>query len=165
MSDGPAFTVRPAAPADAGTLAAVHLDSISGLGARGYTAEQVAAWRAPCNPQRYVENMARGERFFLAFGGGGRPEPLGFSSYRVEAGRHRIATYVVSSGARSGVGTALFRAAEDLARACGAPEIHVDASVVSVEFYLSLGFVELGRGVHPMRAGGELACVFMRKTL
>jgi hypothetical protein len=46
-----------------------------------------------------------------------------------------------------------------------AREIHVDSSLVAVGFYLALGFDEVARGAHPLRVGGELPCVFMRKVL
>ena len=159
------FVVRPARPADAQAICTVHIDSIMTLGARGYPPEQVALWHQPCVPQRYVDAMSRGERFFVAVAPDLAPEALGFSSYRVERSLHRIATYVAARAARRGVGTALYRAAEDLARASGASDVHVDASLVAVEFYLSLGFVELGRGSHRLRVGGEMKCVFMRKRL
>jgi GNAT superfamily N-acetyltransferase len=160
-----AFTVRPADPSDAAAISAVHVDSITTLGARGYTPEQVASWCQPCVPQRYIDAMARGERFFLSVTSEAVPELLGFSAYRVEHGRHRIATYVAAHAARRGVGTALYRVAEELARRSGAREVHVDSSLVAVEFYLALGFIELARGAHRLRIGGELPCVFMRKAL
>src|SRR5437667_7044354 len=82
--------------------------------------------------------MARGEAFFLAL----RRDPgtpveaaLGFSSYRLEAGKHRTAIYVRGGAARMGVGTALFHAAETEARNRGVDEIHVDASLVALAFY------------------------------
>ena len=159
------FVVRPARPADAEALCTVHIDSITTLGARGYAPEQVALWHQPCAPQRYLDAMAGRERFFIAIESDRPSEALGFSAYRVERGLHRIATYVAARAARRGVGTALYRAAEDLARASGASDVHVDASLVAVEFYLSLGFVELGRGSHRLRVGGEMKCVFMRKRL
>ena len=109
--------------------------------------------------------MAGGECFFVAVQADAPSKGVGFSAYRVEHGLHRIATYVAGSTARLGVGTALYRAAEDVARAAGATAIHVDSSLVAVEFYLSLGFVERGRGAHPLRIGGEMQCVFMEKRL
>ncbi|GEJ55960.1 GNAT family N-acetyltransferase [Anaeromyxobacter diazotrophicus] len=159
------FIVRPAGPCDAAAITAVHIDSITVLGARGYAPDQVAQWRLPCAPQRYVDAMARGEHFFLAVTSDTAPGPLGFSAYRVEHGLHRIATYVAARGARRGVGTALYLAAEELARTRGAREIHVDSSLVAVDFYLALGFDEVARGAHPLRIGGDLPCVFMRKVI
>jgi len=157
------YLIRPASPADAEAITAVHVDSITNLGAREYPPDQIALWQRHCAPQRYLDNMVRGERFFLAVTADALADPVGFSAYRVEGGRHRIATHVAVRGARRGVGTALYCAAEDVARECGAPEIYNRASLVAVEFYLSLGFVELGRGSHRV-LDGELPCVFMRKT-
>jgi len=161
-----AFHVRPAAENDGQRLADIHRESITTLGARAYPPEIVAEWVRPVAPQRYLDQMARGERYFLAESAGPGPEVLGFSSHRIEGGQHRTAVYVAARAARRGVGTALFRAAEAEARAQGAREVHVDASVGAVGFYLSCGFEELGRGEHPLRSGrGSMACVFMRKVL
>jgi putative acetyltransferase len=160
------FHVRPATAADAGLLAAVHAESISTLGARAYPAEVVAEWMRPCAPQRYLDQMVRGETYFLAEEDGGADRVLGFSSHRVEGGKHRTAVYVAERCARGGVGSALFRAAEAAARAAGATEVEVSASVGAVGFYRANGFEELGPGEHRLRSGrGSMACVFMRKRL
>jgi putative acetyltransferase len=160
------FAIRRAAAADAALLAAIHRESIETLGARAYAPEMVAVWARPCVPQRYLDQMARGERYFLALAGSAGEEVLGFSSYRLEDGKHRTAVFVAERAARRGVGCALFRAAEAEARAAGAAEVHVDASVGAVGFYLAVGFEELGRGEHRLRDGrGAMACAFMRKRL
>jgi putative acetyltransferase len=158
--------VRPASEADAPLLAAVHAESISSLGAKAYPPEVVAEWIRPCTAQRYLDQMARGETYFLAFADGGEHRALGFSSYRLEEGRHRTAVYVAERAARRGVGSALFAAAEAAARAVGAQEIDVSSSLAAVDFYRARGFEELSRGLHHLRSGrGSMACVFMRKRL
>ncbi|MBI5071170.1 MAG: GNAT family N-acetyltransferase [Deltaproteobacteria bacterium] len=162
----PPVYVHRASAADAGRLAAIHRESIETLGAQAYAPELVAVWARPCVPRRYLDQMERGERYFLALAGATGEEVLGFSSYRLEEGRHRTAVFVAARAARRGVGSTLFRAAEAEARAAGATEVHVDASVGAVGFYRAVGFEELGRGEHRLRDGrGAMACVFMRKRL
>jgi ribosomal protein S18 acetylase RimI-like enzyme len=161
-----ALAIGPATPEDAPRIAAVHADSIRTLGATAYPPEVVAEWARPCVPQRYLDQMRRGEAYFLASRAGARDDVLGFSSYRLEAGKHRTAVYVSGSAARRGVGTALFRVAEAAAIAGGARHIHVNASLAAVEFYRAHGFQELGRGLHQLRSGrGAMACVFMAKSV
>jgi putative acetyltransferase len=106
--------------------------------------------------------MESGELFFVAVSGN---HVLGFSSYRVDDGKHRTAVYVRGEAARIGVGTALFNEAEAAARKQGASEIHVDASLAAVRFYEDLGFEELARGQHRSKSGTFMDCVFMRKLL
>jgi GNAT superfamily N-acetyltransferase len=110
--------------------------------------------------------MESGELFFLAVRSDGACERvLGFSSYRVEKGKHRTAIYVRGEAARMGVGTALFEVAETAAREHGANEIHVDASLAAVGFYNARGFEELAAGHHRLESGALMDCVFMRKKL
>ncbi len=160
------FLVRRATRDDAQVLAAVHAESIATLGAAAYPPEVVEEWVRPCVAQRYLDQMERGETYFLAVETGGAAAALGFSSHRLEAGRHRTAVYVAGRAARKGVGRALLAAAEAEARAAGAVETHVSASLAAVGFYRAVGFEELGPGVHHLRSGrGTMACVFMRKRL
>jgi GNAT superfamily N-acetyltransferase len=108
--------------------------------------------------------MDGGELFFLAIRNDeSSKRALGFSSYRVEDGRHRTAIYVQGDAARFGIGTALFEAAENAAHEHGATELHVDASLAAVAFYESVGFERLATGRHRLNSGAVMDCVFMRK--
>ena len=155
-----------ASPADAAQIADAHLDSIHSLGAKAYAPDVVAVWGAPRDIERYKSAMESDQVFYVAVATGPTADRvLGFSSHRVEDGRHRTAIYVRGDAARMGVGTALFQAAETTAHEQGASEIHVDASLAAVEFYKSLGFEPLGIGQHRLSSGMLMDCVFMRKTL
>jgi GNAT superfamily N-acetyltransferase len=155
--------VRAAREEDAEGIAEAHVDAIRTLGAAGYDRGVVEAWGAARSGERYVRAMAAGERFFVAEDEDGRI--VGFAAHRVEAGLHRTAVYVRGGASRRGVGTALFRAAEAVAREQGAREIRVDASLVAVGFYGANGFVEVEAARHRLRGGSEMACVVMRKVL
>jgi putative acetyltransferase len=163
---GSRFTIRRALPVDAGQIGEAHVDSIHSLGAKAYGPDVVSVWGAPKDIERYRQSMESAEVFFVAVAVGQADDRvLGFSSYRMEEGKHRTAVYVRGEAARMGVGTALFQAAEATAREHGASEIHVDSSVGAVGFYKSLGFEELGAGQHCLSSGLLMDCVFMRKTL
>jgi putative acetyltransferase len=160
----PRFIIRRASPADAEQIGAAHVDSIHSLGAKAYGPDVVAVWGAPKDVERYRRSMESAEVFFVAVADGPAGEPvLGFSSYRMEEGKHRTAIYVRGEAARMGVGTALFRVAEAAALEHGASEIHVDSALGAVPFYKSLGFEELGAGQHRMSSGMLMDCVFMKK--
>lgn len=111
--------------------------------------------------------MENSELFFVAVEHKARKDKrmLGFSSYRVEKGKHRTAVYVRGDSSRRGVGTTLYRCAENLAIEHGAREIDVDSSLCAVAFYKANGFQELGTGEHKLESGRKMACVFMRKQL
>ncbi len=161
------FAVRPAVKSDSDGIAEAHMASIRSLGAKAYDPEIINDWGAPRTGETYIRAMEKGELFFVAV----EREPgkderiLGFSSYRFEDGKHRTAVYVRGDVSRSGVGTALFTAAESAARQHGAEEIDVDASLAAVAFYHANDFKELGAGEHKLKSGKRMACVFMRKHL
>lgn len=162
----PGVHVRPAGPSDGDRIAEAHVDaivSLGSIGAAGYDEATIADWAAPRSGERYRQAMAAGERIFVATDDHGRC--LGFSAHRVEDGVHRTAVYVRGSASRRGLGTALYAAAEAVARAEAAREVVVDASLVAVPFYAANGFHRGAPAVHTLRSGRPMACVRMWKPL
>lgn len=160
------FEIRRATTSDAHAIAAAHRDSIQSIGPLFYPQDIVDAWGAGLTRDLYVNAMERGEVFFIAVGEiDGKRAVLGFSSHRVDGTEHGTAVYVRGSAARRGIGSSLFRLAEEDAIAAGAASIDVDASLAAVDFYKSNGFDELGRGEHRLPSGRRMPCVFMRKAL
>jgi len=163
----PGVVIRRATPADADAILAAHRDSIESLGPASYSREAVDAWGHGLTPELYINAMNGGEVFFIALGNvDGRQEVLGFATHRVDdAVRHATAVYVRGSAARRGLGSALFRHAEEDVIASGAESIEISASLGAVPFYLANGFSETGRGHIRLRSGTSMACVFMTKAL
>jgi len=160
------FQIRRAHPIDANALAEVHMESIRSIGVKFYAEEVVREWGAPRDGTPYLNAMQHGQIFFVACSSSVVDGSiLGFSSWRIEDARHRIAVYVSDSASRKGIGSALFQAAEEIARVQGAREIHVDSSLAAVEFYLRKGFEKISSGEHAMRSGMRMGCVFMRKSI
>jgi GNAT superfamily N-acetyltransferase len=157
---------RQARPDDADAILAAHLDSIRSIGPRFYPLEIVEAWSAGLSRDVYVNAMEGGEAFFIATGPiDGEPAVLGFASHRVDDAQDGASVYVRGIAARRGIGTRLFRLAEEHARAHGATSINIQASVAGVAFYLANGFEEVGRGEALLLTGRSMPCVFMRKRL
>jgi GNAT superfamily N-acetyltransferase len=157
---------RRATPADAAAIAVAHLDSIRSIGSAYYPPDIVEEWGAGLTPDIYVKAMEAGEVFFIATGNvDGQPAVLGFSSHRVDDQQDGASVYVRGGAGRRGIGTALFRLAEEHARAHGATAIQIQASLAGVEFYKACGFEEIGRGEARLMSGQSMPCVFMRKRL
>jgi putative acetyltransferase len=157
---------RRASPADAEAILAAHLDSIRSIGPRFYPPEIVEAWAEGLTPEVYRNAMASGEAFFIATGDeDGRPTVLGFSTHRVDDEQDGASVYVRGSASRRGLGSALLRLAEQHARAQGATEIRIQASLAGVAFYQKNGFEELERGNAVLMTGRSMPCVMMRKPL
>jgi putative acetyltransferase len=159
------FETRRAHPSDADQIAVAHLDSILTLGPLFYPPQVVNDWAHGLTADTYVNAMAGGEVFFIAVAQDGRTV-LGFASdYRREGTEHGTSVYVRGDVARRGIGSALLKKAEAEAISRGATSVHVEASLVGVEFYKAHGFVEISRGETHLRSGRPIACVFMRKVL
>jgi len=160
------FTTRRADPGDADAILAAHLDSIRSIGPSFYPPAIVDAWAEGLTRDVYVNAMEGGEAFFIATGDiDGESVVLGFATHRVDDAQDGVSVYVRGSAARSGIGTALLRLAEEHARAHGATSIHIQASLASVAFYTANGFEELGPGDAILMTGRSMPCVFMRKRL
>jgi GNAT superfamily N-acetyltransferase len=72
---------------------------------------------------------------------------------------------VATEHVRQGIGRAILRRLEELAREAGLTELRMDASINSVPFYRANGFVAVELGEHVMSSGGRMSCVRMQKTL
>lgn len=125
-------------------------------------AEIIDAWGAGLTRDLYLMAMERGEKFWIAVG---QKSVLGFSSHRVDEHEHGPAIYVRGNAAGQGIGSALFRVAEDSAKRAGATSLSISASLAAVVFYRARGFEEVGRGEHRLQSGKPMPCVFMRKVL
>lgn len=157
---------RQAHPADAEAILAAHLDSIQSIGPRFYSPEIVEAWSAGLTRDVYVNAMEGGEVFFIAIGPiNGESAVLGFATHRVDDAQDGTSVYVRGIASRCGVGTRLFRLAEEHARARGATSINIQASLAGVAFYRANAFEEVGPGEALLLTGRSVPCVFMRKLL
>ena len=158
--------IRRATEADAPAIALAHVDSIRTLGPSYYPPETVDAWAEGLTPSLYTRAMQQGEAFFVAIGEiDGEQVVLGFSTHRVDDRLDGLAVYVRGRASRQGIGTSLLREAEQHARSSGATTIHIQASLAGVEFWRANGFEEIERVDAPLRSGGSIPCVSMRKQL
>jgi GNAT superfamily N-acetyltransferase len=158
--------IRRAIEEDAPAIAVAHLDSIRAIGPSYYSQELVAAWAEGLTADVYTRAMQGGEAFFIATGElDGEQVVLGFSTHRVDDDQDGVAVYVRGRAARRGIGTALLRLAEQDARSRGATTIQIQATLAGVEFWRANGFEELERVDAPLRSGGTIPCVSMRKRL
>ena len=158
---GREFRVRPATPADAEAVCAVHVASIRRLCARDYTAEQIEVWAGGKHPDRYVRAMAEGETFFVAEGLEATPTVIGFSSVLGDEVR---AVYVHPDHVGVGVGRALLAAVEEHARDGGVEVLRLNSTTTAREFYTAHGYQNDGESIFDMLGVG-LPCVKMSKRL
>lgn len=151
--------VRRAGPGDAAALAATMRASIRTLGRGAYPPRTLAAWSSL--PALYhAWAMTAGGETCLAAERAGRV--VGYAALR---GAELTALFVRPGAARGGVGTALLRRVEALARRRGEAALWTKAARSGAAFYRARGFA----GERPVRValpgGGALEAVLLRKRL
>jgi putative acetyltransferase len=158
--------VRPARPADAGTVLALHVAAIRAFGPEAYDDEQVEAWAAPSDGASGYPIDEPGEHCVVverdgALVGVGH---LTDDAEGYEADRAVEAVYVHPDHTRRGVGSALLAHLEGYTRGTGADTLELWASLNAVEFYEAVGWERTEERTR--RTGGvELTVVVTGKSL
>jgi putative acetyltransferase len=153
-----AFTIRPATPADAEALSALHKASVRALCLGAYTADEIEAWLREREPQGFRHAMTDGGETMLVAEHDGAV--VGFASIKGTA-LHGL--YVDPTTGR-GAGRVLLLAVEDEVRRRGASVLSLQATLNAVPFYRQHGFMRQDRST--VRSGGrDLAVLVMIKTL
>jgi N-acetylglutamate synthase-like GNAT family acetyltransferase len=75
------------------------------------------------------------------------------------------ACYVLREVCRQGVGEAIVRRLEGIARERGASSLTLDASLNAVSFYARLGYERIEQGEHLLSCEVAMPCVKMHKVL
>lgn len=162
-------TVREAVWADGRRIRDVHVDAIEGLASRAYDETQIAAWAGDREPDDYAIDSR--ETYFVVAERGDRL--LGFGSLKPEAGDYFQgsvdgevnAVYVRPEVARNGIGSRIYAALEERARAALVESLGLWASVNAVAFYEAHGYEQVAERVHEFGEGVEGPAVEMRKAL
>ncbi len=154
----PPILVRAAKASDAESICRVHVASIREVCGPWYDANQIDVWASAKRPERYLEPIAK-SCFFVATI---EDEVVGFSELVPESGEVR-AVYVHPAHLRRGIGHRLLQAIETAARERAVPRIHFHATLNSVAFYESHGYVVEGPASFQLQAGTSLPCVKMHK--
>jgi putative acetyltransferase len=159
--------IRDAKPADAAAILQTHREAILGLTDGFYTREVIEEWAAGhVSPERvaaFARAIANREELIVV-AADSSDRILGFGSI-VPANNELRAVYVHPKYTRQGVGRAILRRLEELARSVGMTELQMAASINAEAFYAANGFVAQTRGEHTLSSGGRMACVRMRKPL
>jgi putative acetyltransferase len=158
------ITVRIASIEDAQGILEAHYSAVHETAAKDYALEIRASWCPPVTPTRidqYRRDSLPNETTLVADVHGAI---AGFGVI-VESNNELRAVYVAAAFGRRGVGSALLRELERLAKQSGCPELHMDSSLTAAPFYLHHGYEELARAAHTLGGGATMACIKMRKVL
>jgi putative acetyltransferase len=153
-----AFTIRPATPADAEALCALHKASVRTLCLGAYTAAEIEAWLRDREPQGFRHAMTDGGETMLVAEHNGAI--VGFASIKETV---LFGLYVDPATGR-GAGRVLLLAAEDEVRRRGASILSLQATLNAVPFYRQHGFMRQERST-VRRGGRDLPVLDMIKVL
>ncbi|GEP58767.1 GNAT family N-acetyltransferase [Reyranella soli] len=153
-----AFTIRPATPADAEALCALHKASVRALCLGAYTAEEIEAWLREREPAGFRHAMTKGGETILVAEHDG--SVAGFASIKETM---LFGLYVDPAGGR-GAGGPLLQAAEGEVRRRGAAILSLQSTLNAVPFYRKHGYMRQARST-VRRGGRDLAVLDMVKTL
>jgi putative acetyltransferase len=126
--------LRPYLPRDATLLADLFRDSVEGLMAEDYSADQQAAWAAAADEPGFVKELETLLTLVVEVDG----KPAGFAAMRDN--EVIVHLYVSPRHARQGLGTHLCDALERLAVARGSKLMSVDASDNATDFFALRGY-------------------------
>ena len=153
-----AFTIRPATPAEAEALCALHKASVRSLCLGAYTADEIEAWLRDREPASYRQAMtAGGETMLVAERDGA---VAGFASIKETM---LFGLYVDPVRGR-GSGRILLQAVEEEVRRRGAAVLSLQATLNAVPFYRKHGYMRQDRST-VRRGGRDLAVLDMTKSL
>ena len=130
-------TVRPYRASDAAALAALYVRSVTEIGSRLYSPEQVAVWAAHGpSPERIHALYTDGRTALVAVDES--DGPVAFSD--VEGDGHIQFLYCAPEAAGRGIAAALYDTLEKEARARGLTRLYAEASEAARPFFLKKGF-------------------------
>jgi putative acetyltransferase len=158
-----AVVVRPMLADEARAFLEIHTRSVRGLAASHYPPEVIEAWVVPMTEEYlrgFIKNQDKEIRLVAEVDG----SLVGLGCLVVQNAELR-ACYVAPEAARKGVGSALVREIERLAREHGLDHLHLDASTNAEPFYSALGYEVVERGEHVWPSGQRMEAVMMRKAL
>jgi GNAT superfamily N-acetyltransferase len=152
-------TIRRAAPKDIATVNRLNNASIRELCSSFYTSEQIRGWTAALKPGGYLQAMELCD-FLVAVDG----PVVGMCIFNAEKAEI-TALYVSPPHVGKGVGTALVREVEAMAREGGLRELHHRSTLNAVGFYEKMGYSRIEWSVYVLPGGTELPCMIMAKCL
>jgi putative acetyltransferase len=156
----PDVELRRARDTDRDAIWRVHTHAIQALCAGWYAERQIAVWVARLSPDLYRGAILH--RVMLV--AEREADVVGFAQLDVER-REIEAVYVVPDLVRRGVGSALLRAVEEVARGQGIGRLQLCASLNAQAFYAAHGYRPLQKEQHRLTGEVSLDCIRMDKVL
>ncbi len=147
---------------DAEIFAEIHYDAVHNSAKGFYSQDILDQWSCGATPERvsHIRKTAHLEIRRMAEIDG---EVVGLGVVVPE--KHLLgACYVRNAFNNQGIGRAIVRDLEEIAKQYGVKYLEMDASLNAEQFYNAVGYKTIAKGEHIMRSGEVMACVKMKKV-
>jgi putative acetyltransferase len=159
------ITIRQAVEADAQYIYEIHSNAVHTTAAGDYELAIREEWSpllASRVPQLAAKIRGNNESIMLVAEIEGKV--VGFGEIAPSKSELR-AVYVSPAAGRKGVGKALLKRIEAIARKLHVSRLWLDSSLTAEKFYAANGYSSDGEGEHTLQTGRIMRCVKMSKTL
>lgn len=158
--------IRQAKQEDAKAIVGVHYNAVHTTAAVDYEVSILDEWSSTSAERinklaRQIKDNPENTTMLVAELNG---KIVGFCEV-VPALEELRAVYVDPKASRQGVGNALLKSLEDVARKNNCKRLWLDSSLTAVPFYTAHGFINDGLGEHVLGSGQKMLCVKMHKDL
>ncbi len=157
-----AVRLRAARSDDGAALSDVHARAIRAHCTGHYTPDEIEAWCARTSEASFAKLLT--DRRIVVAESIASGRVVGFGQLLPVEGVME-AVYVDPDCSHCGIGTAIVRELERVARKLGLPGLVLDASTNSVGFYAAFGFKHECVSRHALASGVSIACTVMSKRL
>ena len=148
---------------DAEDVLECHYSAVHGLGIRDYSQEVCEIWSPEISENR-LEHFLQNDGESLRFVVESNSKIIGFAEYVPESNELR-ACYVHFNHIGKGIGKKLLNHLEQNAKDKGVTELQADSSLTALSFYKAMGYETIAEGVHTLRDGSKMKCVYIKKRL
>lgn len=152
--------IRRAVAADAESIERIFSSSIRELAKDHYNTLQIESWAGGFSIEQVRERIRSGGTYVAELDG----VIAGFAT--IDLAMTDVEMVYVSPGyAHKGIGAALLRFVEQVARDAGVTRLHLRGSLNAVPFYEHMGYVITENVIHCNAQGIDFDCTIMEKRL
>lgn len=150
--------IRSAKDGDYAAIARLHRQTIRNVNSKDYTEDQIRAWSALTNANRFRNSASKCKRWVAVV----NDKVVGFCDHALDGEFWGL--YVHKDHIGKGIGSRLIRTAESSLRKMGFKKVTLKATVTAKEFYKKQGYKVIKKDLHTIN-GKELEIFVMTKKL
>ena len=151
-------------PEDAKSILQVHYDAVHHIASKDYSKRILNDWSPSVTDKRIRDYKKKSIKRSVTVVAEMNREVIGFGTVVPKENEIR-AVYISPKAKRIGIGTALLRKLEAVARKKGIKELNLESSITAEKFYNKNGYKTLEYRYFTLRTGRKMRSVKMVKKL